>query len=223
MLCIGNRTTVLEREQMRIHKPLNKILDSSLKISILRLFCRTNKQMNGREIARELNATVSLTHLTLHELEVEGILTRRVIGKMHIYNLKNSAWLIDRLLKPLFKEEDKLSQELVKTIEKHIEGSKLKESILSVVIFGSIYNQLEEPNSDVDLFIVIQDGRSKRAIENLIFELDKEMFPKTGLSLEPHINSLSEFKKKYEDKLPLIREIIKGNKVCYGQNLEVLL
>lgn len=209
---------------MRIHKPLSKILNSSLKVDILRLFCRTNKQMTGREIARELNATAPYTHLALKELDSEGVLIRRVIGRAHIYSLNNSPWITDQILRPLFKEEGRLPDELMEAVKHRIKESKVKEEILSVAVFGSIYREQEKPNSDVDLLIVIKDGRSKNIIEDLIFDLDRELFPKVGLSLEPHIYSLTEFKEKYNDpKVQLIREVMKSHRIFYGQKLEVLI
>ena len=208
---------------MRIHKPLSKILNSTTKVDILRLFFRTNKQMNVREIARELSITAPTANLALKELDKEGILFRMVTGSMHIYSLKKSPWVSERLLKRLFIEEEKLPDELLRVIGKYIKESKIKDSILSVAIFGSFYTKKEQPGSDIDLLIIVKESQDKKKVEDLIFKLDKEIFPKIGLSLEPHVNTIVEFKRKFNDGLPLMKEIMKANKVCYGQNLEVLL
>jgi len=208
---------------MRISQPITKILNSPLKVDILRLFCRTGKEMNGREIARELNATAVATHKALKELAVEGVLIRRNAGLLHLYSIKQQSWIVEKLLKPLFREEDNLENGLIAAIQQGIKSSKLKDEILSVGVFGSVYLRQEGPNSDVDLMIVVRDGHYKSKVEDLIFAIDKETFPKMGLRLEPHVNSLVEFKKKYSDNMELIKNVLKANKVYYGQNLEVLI
>jgi predicted nucleotidyltransferase/predicted transcriptional regulator len=208
---------------MRISQPITKILNSALKVDILRLFCRTGKEMNGREIARELNATAVATHKALKELASEGILIRRNAGRLHLYSIRQQAWITEKLLKPLFQEEDSLEKGLIAAIQQGIKASKLKDEILSVAVFGSVYLGQEGPSSDVDLMVVIKDGHYKSQVEDLIFAIDKETFPKVGLSLEPHVNSLTEFKKKYNDNMELIKNVLKTNKVYYGQNLEVLI
>jgi len=179
--------------------------------------------MNGREIARELNATAVATHKALKELGFEGILIRKNVGRLHLYSIKQQAWITEKLLKPLFREEDRLESGLIVAIQQGIKSSRLKNEILSVAVFGSVYLGQEGPNSDVDLMVVIRDGHFKSQVEDLIFAIDKETFPKIGLSLEPHVNSLSEFKKKYNNNMELIKNILKANKVYYGENLEVLV
>ncbi len=208
---------------MKIYKPITKILNSSLKVEILRLFCRTGKEMNGREIARELNATAVATHRALKELASEGVLIRRNAGRLHLYSIKQQAWITEKMLKPLFQAEDGLEKNLIDDIQRGIKSSKLKNEILSVAVFGSVYLGQEGPGSDVDLMIVIKDGNYKSQVEDLIFAIDKETFPKVGLNLEPHVNSLAEFKKKYNDNRELIKNVLKANRVYYGQNLEVLI
>ena len=208
---------------MRISQPITKILNSALRVGILRLFCRTGKEMNGREIARELKATAVATHKALKELADEGILIRKNAGRLHLYSIKQQAWITERMLKPLFKEEDSLEKNLIELIQSGIKSSKLKDEILSVAVFGSVYSGQEGPSSDIDLMVVIKDGHYKKQVEDLIFTIDKETLPKVGLTLEPHVNSLSEFKNKYNDKMPLIKNVLKANKVYYGQNLEVLI
>ena len=179
--------------------------------------------MNGREIARELKATAMATHRALKELADEGILVRKNIGRLHLYSIKQRAWITERMLKPLFQEEDSLEKNLIAAIQNSVKSSKLKNEILSIAVFGSVYLSQEMPGSDVDLMVVIRNAHHKGQVEDLIFAIDKETFPRIGLSLEPHVNSLSEFKKKYNDNKELIKNVLKANKVYYGQNLEVLI
>jgi predicted nucleotidyltransferase len=170
-----------------------------------------------------LKATAVATHKALKELADEGILIRKNAGRLHLYSIKQQAWITERMLKPLFKEEDSLEKNLIELIQSGIKSSKLKDEILSVAVFGSVYSGQEGPSSDIDLMVVIKDGHYKKQVEDLIFTIDKETLPKVGLTLEPHVNSLSEFKNKYNDKMPLIKNVLKANKVYYGQNLEVLI
>ena len=87
---------------MKFTKPLDKILNTEVKIKILRFLCRTNAQWNGSQIAREIKITPAATHTALRALQKEGALTLRNMGKIHVYSLKEDSFLVLNLLKPLF-------------------------------------------------------------------------------------------------------------------------
>lgn len=209
---------------MRIHKALTQILSSPMKVGVLRLFCKTNKPMHGREIARELGATHPLVNRTLKQLEGEGLLTCNVYAKMLVYKLNTELWITDLLLKPLFREEEQIPDRLMSAIGNNIKTSEFKDEILSVAVFGSIYRQEEKPASDIDLLIIIADKRKIKAVENFIFDVDKKIYPKIRLSLEPHVYSLLEFKRQYSSpkRMPFLVDAIKNHRICYGKRLEVL-
>jgi predicted nucleotidyltransferase len=133
------------------------------------------------------------------------------------------GWIVTDLLKPLFNAEDQYAEKFLQAVSKKVSGSVLKKEILSVVVFGSVSRREEGPVSDLDLFIVIRDGRQKHAVENLFFEIDRMNIMKACMSVEPHVSALSEFQEKFRTGLPLIKNILKSNRVIYGRSLESLL
>ena len=94
---------------MRIHNPLDKILNSEIKIKILRFLCRTEAEWSGRQIASEIKVSPPSCHKALRELHNEKILLLRGVGKSHLYQLNKENFLILELLKPLYEKESSIS------------------------------------------------------------------------------------------------------------------
>jgi len=57
---------------MRVHDPLNKILNNEVKVKILRFLCRTEAEWSGRQIAQELKVSPAAAHKALRELNKRG-------------------------------------------------------------------------------------------------------------------------------------------------------
>ena len=99
---------------MAIEKSLDNILSSKLKIAIIRLFVSKTIEFKatGREIAKLTHVSPPAAHATLKELYNQGILKLDSIGKQHIYSLDNNNRIVQKILKPMFKEEISLKDEL---------------------------------------------------------------------------------------------------------------
>ncbi len=208
---------------MRLYNPLNRVLGSEVKVKTLRLLCQSGGDINGRQLAKMLKVAPMTAHLALKELADEMVLELRTVGKTHLYSLNTEGWIVKDLLKPLFKSEFDYPVRFFEVLAKKIKESSLKDEILSVAVFGSVFRKEERATSDLDLFIVIKDGRQKRPVEDLIFEIDRLNLMNAGMALEPHVNALSEFQEKHKTGLSLIKDVLKGNKIIYGKKLEALL
>ncbi|MCD5401362.1 winged helix-turn-helix domain-containing protein, partial [candidate division NPL-UPA2 bacterium] len=89
-------------ELMRVHDPLDKILNNEVKVKILRFLCRAEAEWSGRQIAREIKVSPAACHKALRELNNERALLLRSIGKSHLYCLNKENLIISELLKPLY-------------------------------------------------------------------------------------------------------------------------
>jgi predicted nucleotidyltransferase len=207
---------------MRFHQPLNSILNSEVKVKILRLLCRSGGDANGRQLAKMIGASPTTAHAALKELADERVLERRSFGKTHVYRLNADAWIVRALLKPLFHEEEAFSENVWRSLAKNVRRSGLRDDILCVAVFGSVYRKEERPASDVDLFIVVRDGRQKRAVEDLMFQIDHQNILGAGLALEPHVYSLAEYQAKQKSGLLFIKNVVRAHQVIYGRRLEDL-
>lgn len=208
---------------MKFTKPLDTILNTEAKTRILRFLCKTNAEWNGSQIAREIGITPAATHAALSALHREGVLELRNMGKTHVYNLKEGSFLVLSLLKPLFAKEDKIMDVIIYMIKRKILSSKTKKEIVSVAFFGSISVCQENPASDIDIAVVVENSKAKVVIERLFEEVDINVSKEFGNTISPYINTRAEFKAKQKKGLGVIKSILKSNNLIYGEKLENLL
>ena len=109
---------------MKITKPLNNILNTRIKINILRFLCRTHAEWNGRQIAKEIGVSPKSAHEALSALNKERVLLLRNMGKTHVYSLNTDNFLVSSLLEPLFLKEDAILNNIIKLIKRRISVSK---------------------------------------------------------------------------------------------------
>lgn len=208
---------------MRLNQPLNKILNNETKIKILRFFCSAGGETSGRQIALLLHASTTTVQTALRELYNEGVLDRKSFGKAYAFSLNTNNWVVARVLKPMFKIEGNYPSELWGTIRKKVERSAVKKNIISVVLFGSVFTRQERPTSDIDLLVIIDDGRVKRSVEDLFLEMNKAVIQEVGLSVEAHVYSVADFRDKAASGLAFIKAAVQSNHLIFGKHLEASL
>lgn len=208
---------------MRLTNPLDKILNSEIKVRVLRVFCRTGGELSGRQIAKMVGVTPKTAHEVLQALLRDGLFLMRAVGKTHLFRLNEDLEIVRSILKQAFVEEEGLKERLLKTIIESIKRSSLKDDILSVALFGSVYEKTERPTSDVDLLIVVKTTEDKKKTEDLFFQIDERMSSRWGNPIAPYVNSLSEFRSKAKKKTGIVPNILKSYQLIYGDRLEKLL
>ncbi len=208
---------------MKITNPLDKILDNESKIKVLRFLFKTNAEWNGRQIAKEIGASPATTHKALRELNKEGILSLHNIGKTHVYMLNQGNFAVVNMLKPLFVSEDKLMAYILGIIRKKAAASNIKNGIFSVALFGSVSARKDNAASDIDLIVIVRDTKIKAAAKFLFEEIDKMISKEFGNTVSAYINTETEFRSKYKKGVAIARNIIKENRLIYGESIEGLL
>ncbi len=93
---------------MRIHQPLNKILNNETKVKVLPFLYNNDIEWSGRRIAREIQVSPATCHKALQELYSEGIVLLRNVGKTYLYQFNHDKYVAKELLHPLFKKEERL-------------------------------------------------------------------------------------------------------------------
>jgi len=208
---------------MRLSRPLDKILNSEIKVRILRVFCRTAEEVSGRQIAKRVGVSPKAAHEALQDLLGEGLLLMRSVGKTYLFRLNEDLEIVRSVLRFLFVEEEGLKRKLFGAVSGAIKQSPLKDDILSVAVFGSVHAETERSTSDVDLLVVVKAGEFKKKVENLFFEIDQRLSSRWGNLLSPYVSSLAEFKSKAKKKEGIVSQVLKSYRLIYGDRLEKLL
>ncbi|MDP2652415.1 MAG: nucleotidyltransferase domain-containing protein [Candidatus Omnitrophota bacterium] len=208
---------------MRLNNPLDKILNSEVKVRALRILCRTAGELSGRQMAKMAGVTPKTAHEILQGLLQEGVLVMHAVGKTHLFRLNEERAIVSEVLKPLFSFESALSERLFDNIRMSIKKSALKDDIVSVALFGSVQAKTERAASDVDLFVVAKTSDLKKKAELLFADIDQGLSSSWGNLISPYINSISEFKANAKKKTGPVPNILKSYQLIYGDRLEKIL
>ena len=98
-----------------------------------------------------------------------------------------------------------------------------KTDILSIVLFGSMARGTEQLGSDLDILVVLPTKKGVKALELRIENLRESLFKRFSVPLSPYVQTLSELRHKHQQKLPLIREILKDGQTIFGKEIKELL
>jgi predicted nucleotidyltransferase len=205
---------------MRIHDPLDKILNNEVKVKILRFLCKTEVEWSGRQIAREIKVSPAACHKALRELNNERVLLLKSVGKSHLYRLNKRNFIISKLLKPLYGRESKIPDKIYEAIIKNI---ATLDNIISIAVLGSIKKKEERATSDIDLLVLVRNLEDKEKVEGDFGKVNEKIVKMFGNAISPYTQSLKEFKLNHKRGLPLVRNILKSHKLLFGRPLEKLL
>ncbi|MCQ9206361.1 MAG: zeta toxin family protein [Omnitrophica bacterium] len=95
-------------------RSLDSILNTGSKAKIIKLFAlrKDDFRASGRQIAALAGITAPTAHAALKELYRQDVLKRKIIGRQHLYGLNNTSNMVRRILKPMFRKESSLKQEI---------------------------------------------------------------------------------------------------------------
>lgn len=207
---------------MRVHNPLDKILSNEIKVKILRFLCKTEAEWSGRQIAKEIKVSPAACHKALRELNNEGALLLRGVGKSNLYSLNKENLIVSDLLKPLYERESKIPDEIYEGIVRNISSLVIKD-IVSIAIFGSVKKRKERPTSDIDLLVLVKNSENKGEVEEDFGKVNEKIISRFGNTVSPYIQTVEEFNLKYKKGLSLIKNILKSHRLLFGTPLEELL
>jgi len=207
---------------MRVHDPLNKILNNEIKIKILRFLSKTEAEWSGRQIAQEIKVSPAACHKALRELNNERVLLLRSIGKSYLYRLNKENIIVSNLLKPLYERESKIPGDVYRAIIRNI-SSLVINDIVSIAVFGSIKKGKERPTSDIDLLVLVRNPEDKRKVEEDFGKINEKIIGKFGNTISSYIQAIEEFKLKYKRDLAVVKNILKTHRLLFGKPLKELL
>lgn len=195
---------------MKLHKTIEDILGSKVKIGILRLLYRTRSMYSGREISRIVGFSPTHTISNLRELEAAGLVLRQRAGKTDLYqlNAKNSA--VNGVLKPMYDWESSLLKELAAMYV-----GRLGDKLVSITLFGSVARGDEKPGSDVGLLLVLVDGVDLPEAEEIVAETDIHTGQRLGRPVSSIFVTEKEYAKKVKGKQGFWKDIPREAKIIY--------
>jgi predicted nucleotidyltransferase len=191
---------------MKFSNSLVGLINTEAKIKVLRYFAQHDTPMSEREIASVIKVSHMSVNRALKDLAAYNIVRFVTVGRAHLWkpNRKSYGFAI---ASDIVKNKALLSSPLddLKTIIKENLPAKL---VRRAVLFGSVAKGLEEPDSDIDLFLQINNDQDKKALEPYIETLSTKCSDLYGNSLSAYI--LTERGLKEKKNSDILNEIEKG-------------
>lgn len=182
---------------MRLHDPLDGMMDSKSKIRILRLLFRyPEREFTEREIAEMIAMSPNTVNLALRDLRKTNVFAYKRLGRTHSYKC-NKGSVHFAVLSPLFDREREIWDSLAATLKDGLSG------VVTCIIYGSFAEGREEFDSDLDLLVVTKD---KPSAEKELEKLADLLRDRYSTAISPVILSPEELEKKKE--MPYIRKAL---------------
>jgi len=171
---------------------------------VLDLFKNPKTDFNASSIAKELNRTRVGTFKALKELEKDGIVKGKRMGKAIFYKINLKDDYAKKNVETLLMEEARKKQRWLDEFKELFEFAEI------VIMFGSITKN-EEKAGDIDLLIVLKEENNKK-IDQVIKSKNELLLKKIHPVKQTKKDLIENIKKK--DKV--ILNALKGGIVLHG-------
>lgn len=181
---------------MGYHNKLSvEILGDRNRAEILRfLYKNSPNRFSQKQMSVSLGIPLATMSRTCRKLENLNVVNHLNVGKTILYSLAEGSYIVRGFLLPIFKGEEVFLKKLVSDIVSGLKPDLIKQ-IKEILVFGSILDDKDTPESDIDLAIVLfddqhggahactlaRDGR-KKIEEHFVYESVK-----LRIRLDPHI------------------------------------
>src|SRR3989338_5634745 len=148
---------------MKFHISLLDILNSKIKVKIVKFLLTHEAAMSEREIASILKVSHMSVNRAMRDLASVNFGNFVSVGKSHLWKVNRKSYAfkaLSSLIKNVSTIKDPLN-DLKNTLFKHLPKNLVKKAIL----FGSTSKGLEKTNSDIDIFILVKNARDKTGLE----------------------------------------------------------
>jgi predicted nucleotidyltransferase len=162
---------------MRFHGIPERLLQGETAIRVLQVMLGTQgREMTGRQVARLARAPPQRAIERLHQLEAEGLVERRLVGRSHVWRLVETHVLVEAL-SPLLSLDGHAQGQLRRALTAWVSR---QQGVVQARLYGSIARGDERALSDVDVLLVVKDARAKRKAGDAALALDEEIQSRFG-------------------------------------------
>ncbi len=200
-------------------RPLENILDSRVKIAILRVLSSgADRRLGGSEIARLTGFSVPSTHDALKVLHAARVVTMELLGNQHVYALNRKDRIAQKIILPMFKVEEGWKKDVKDRVIQGMKDASVLSSVVSVLLYGSFQQGDAKPGGDLDLAVIVKASGDTVKVRDAFLgpiAADFEMY--FGLKLDAYIKTAEEFSTMLKRKSPVMAEVMKAYSVLYGK------
>lgn len=170
---------------MRFNTSLSDFIYSETQLKIVKFLLSHEAAMSEREIASIVKVSHMSVNRAFQKLADINFINFVTIGKAHLWKVNRKSYAYKALTEMVthISGIDIPLQELKTVIMKNLPKSSIEKAIL----FGSVAKGEEKPNSDIDLFILVNGQLAKKDVENAIERLSTICLERYGNRLSAYI------------------------------------
>lgn len=184
----------------------NEMLEKYKDWKLLRIFLNNpDYSFYTKEISRKTEIGSGTVNNFLRNIHKDNILTKEIVGNVHLYRLNNELELVKQL--KIF--NTLLEFKNYKLIEQFL---KADDTIISIILYGSHANGENDSKSDIDVLLIVNN---KTNFIKIIQQLEEKM--KKPISIQ--IMNISEWQTLKEKDKVFYESIIENHIVLYGSGL----
>lgn len=187
-------------------------MSTKTKAKIASLFARERGSLQVSDVARKLGISKSRASECLRDLEKNGLLRSRQIGRSVLYELSSTK--LAMTIADALGQNEKLS----KDIEKSIKTGLIKLHPVNVAMFGSGIQRIEAGH-DIDIIALFDEDPPKDEIYKISARLTEE----SGIHVSILAMITEEFREKAKKGEEFAIKVAATNKHIYGKKLEEII
>lgn len=196
---------------------LDEIVGRRSKVRLLRALSSIDRAVSGREAAR----LAGLSHramVSLDDLVALGIVNRGETAGQHLYTFNREHVLAGPIL-AVFEAERRRVDSAFAHLVRVAESAEVEYA----GIFGSSARNEAEPQSDLDLLVLVLSQPAGERVHNAFVEAGAELQSHFGLRLSPVVLTLDRARRQVEEGDPFMAAVRKEVRRVYGPDLEDLI
>ena len=170
---------------MRLHAALEDVFSTRTGLRVLRILVSfPDRTWTGRELATAANSSPPQTLQALKQLELAGLVGRVTAGRAHLWHLAREHVLVSAV-RSLFAFEAGLPDAFLHDLRAALKPLPL----LRATLFGSVARRTETGDSDVDLYLELDDSATEEKVQAALTPIVVAFIRKYGLVLSPILHS----------------------------------
>ncbi len=211
---------------MQFRNFAENLLGSKVKIKLLEHLVSEGAITSEREIARLIGLSPGAVNRTLKEFQNLNLINPMKVGNSTVWRLNEKSYSYSYLTDFFNKLKDKETplSDLIEDIKRGLQKVKITLSgdskkmssryppeIKKVILFGSVAEGRELPESDIDLFILVENEEDREAALSAIDNMNIACLKRYGNKLNAHIFIAEDLKNPKHKKF--LENVMKGIRV----------
>lgn len=181
---------------MQFHDFAENLLGTRVKIKVLRKLLTEKFLPSERELATLVGVSHTAAIRALKDFQAANLISPLRVGSSVTWRLNEQSYAYEFLSNIIEGMKTSPLNHLRKMLQSELEGIRIKDKIMLIkaIIFGSITEGREMPNSDIDLFILVGAEEDRKHLLNSTFPVTGLLVQETyGNKLSPQIFTMKDY------------------------------